>query len=224
MSEPILKATGLVKEFASGNGVIRVLDRVDLEIRKGESAAVMGPSGSGKSTLLSLLAGLDRPTEGEVFFGGASLGRMKEGELSRLWGRRIGFIFQSYHLLPALTAEENVRAPLDLAGDRDADAKAREWLAKVGLSDRAGHRPVQLSGGEQQRVALARALSPGPELLFADEPTGNLDARTGREMADLLFALALERGTTLVLVTHEESLAGRTGRIIHLREGRIVPE
>jgi putative ABC transport system ATP-binding protein len=184
--------------------------------------AVVGPSGSGKSTLLGLLAGLDLPTSGRVLVDGRDLATMPPGQLAAFRGQRMGFIFQSYRLLPTLTAEENVRVPLELAGDRDARGKAREWLARVGLERRAAHLPSRLSGGEQQRVALARAMAPQPTLLFADEPTGNLDSRTGTLMADLLFALVQETASTLVLVSHDAQLAERCGRVLELSDGRLV--
>lgn len=224
MEKTILRAVNLTREFPSGGGRIRVLDGINLRVKPGESLAVVGPSGSGKSTLLSLLAGLDSPSAGEVFLEEVSLNGMADEELSRIWGRRIGFIFQSYHLLPTLTAEENVRVPLELAGDPEAGRKSLEWLEKVGLKDRSGHLPVKLSGGEQQRVALARAMAPEPDILFADEPTGNLDSKTGKEMGDLLFSLVKEHGTTLIIVTHESSFAERAQRLVELRDGRIVRE
>ncbi len=219
---PFLKADKLAKTFENGAEKLTVLNAVDLEFQKGESAAIIGASGSGKSTLLAILAGLERPSEGQVTIFGRDMNALDESELSRLWGTKIGFIFQSYRLLPTLTALENASVPLELAKDRDARRVAGEWLEKVGLKDRMHHRPSQLSGGEQQRVALARALAADPEILFADEPTGNLDTKTGREMADLLFALVRERGATLILVTHESSLASRTGRVVELEAGRVI--
>ncbi len=222
MAEEILRAENLSKNFLSGEKSIRVLDGVSLSLNRGESLSIIGPSGSGKSTLLAILAGLDRPSGGQVFFDGMDLNALSEREISRLWGRKIGFVFQAYYLLPSMTAEENVRAPLEIAGDPLAREKAQEWLGKVGLSERMHHTPSQLSGGEQQRVALARAFVSGPEILFADEPTGNLDTRTGREMEDLIFSLVREHQTTLVLVTHEPAFAKKSARLIELQGGRIV--
>ncbi len=219
---PFLKAENLVKTFENGAEKLTVLDSINVEFREGETAAVVGASGSGKSTLLAILAGLEKPSAGRVTLFGRDLDAMGEAELSRQWGRNIGFIFQSYRLLPTLTALENAAVPLELAGEKDALRRAEEWLVKAGLKERLHHRPSQLSGGEQQRVALARALAAGPRILFADEPTGNLDTKTGGEMADLIFALVRERGTALILVTHEASLAARTGRVIELNAGRIV--
>ena len=220
----ILKAEDLTKEFDTGHHHLKVLDRVQLAVRSGDSLSIIGPSGSGKSTLLGLLAGLDTPSRGRVILSGLDLAAMDEDELTAVRSRRVGFIFQSYRLLRTLTAEENVRVPLELAGDPKAVPKARAWLDKVGLSDRLEHLPAQLSGGEQQRVALARALAPEPDVLFADEPTGNLDSKTGAEMAELIFSLVRQHGTTLVLVTHELSLARRADRILELKDGKIVRE
>jgi putative ABC transport system ATP-binding protein len=218
----VLAVERLTKRYPAGAGEITVLDDVSMSAERGESVAITGPSGSGKSTLLGLVAGLDRPSSGRVLVEGRDLGGMGASELAAFRGARMGFVFQSYRLLPTLTAEENVRVPLELAGVRDARATARDWLDRVGLGARAEHLPAKLSGGEQQRVALARALAPQPALLFADEPTGNLDSRTGSAMADLLFSLVRDRETTLVLVTHERGLAERAGRIIELRDGRVV--
>ena len=218
----ILRAEKLVKEFRSGGKIIRVLDEVSLVLGGGESLAVIGPSGSGKSTLLSLLAGLDKPTGGAVVLNGNDLNALKEDDLSKLWLREIGFVFQSYYLLPALTAEENVRVPLELAGDPAAREKALASLARVGLSGRATHLPSRLSGGEQQRVALARATANNPKIIFADEPTGNLDNKTGREMEDLLLSTVKHEGASLVLVTHEAAFAQKTDRILELKDGRAV--
>lgn len=220
---PILKVENLKKEFENGSEILIVLDNINFEIEKGDSVSITGPSGSGKSTLMGILAGLEAPTEGRVTLLNQNLADLKERELARLWGSRVGFIFQSYRLLPSLTAIENVRVPLELSGiSNDAEPKAREWLEKVGLADRIHHLPSQLSGGEQQRVALARALATGPDILFADEPTGNLDSKTGRQMADLLFSLVEGQKTTLLLITHEVSLAARTRRTIALEGGKIL--
>jgi putative ABC transport system ATP-binding protein len=218
----VLETENLSKRFPSGQGYITVLDGITLQIEKGESVAITGPSGSGKSTLLGLLAGLDSPSEGRIIIEGNDLGQMTEEEITAFRGKRMGFMFQSYRLLPTLTAEENVRVPLELAGDSLATERAHEWLKQVGLEHRLNHFPAQLSGGEQQRVALARALAPQPALLFADEPTGNLDSTTGLEMADLIFSLVTANETTLLLVTHELSLSKRAGRIISLKDGRVA--
>ncbi|MEO8160471.1 MAG: ABC transporter ATP-binding protein, partial [Arenimonas sp.] len=202
-----LVASGLGKRVRLPDHELTILDDVSFHIAPGEAVAVVGASGSGKSTLLSLLAGLDQPTSGSVRLGEANLSALDEDGRARLRGERVGFVFQSFQLLPALTALENVMLPLELRGDRDAATPARAILARVGLADRLEHYPRQLSGGEQQRVALARAFVTGPALLFADEPTGNLDTETGRAIIDLLFELNAQRGTTLVLVTHDEQLA-----------------
>ena len=200
----------------------RTLDIVrgmTLQVRAGESVGIVGPSGSGKTSLLMLLAGLERPTRGTVAIDGTDLGGLSEDERARFRGRHIGIVFQSFHLIPTMTALENVAIPLELAGRRDGLARARASLGQVGLSNRAGHRPGQLSGGEQQRVALARAFAPGPRLLLADEPTGNLDARTGEKIAELMFGLQRDHGTTLLLITHDASLAGRCGRRLAVSDG-----
>ena len=218
----ILSAHGLGRDYPTPHGDITVLDGVDLDLAAGETLAIVGPSGSGKSTLLGLLAGLDRPSRGSVTIEGRDLASFGDAEASAFRGRRMGFVFQSHRLLPALTAQENVQAPLDLAGAAEAASRARAWLAKVGLEGRHDHRPRQLSGGEQQRVAVARALVHEPAILFADEPTGSLDRRTGAAVADLLFALAANHRTTLVLVTHDEQLAARCGRIVRMQVGRIA--
>ncbi len=219
----ILSAHGLGRDYPTPHGDITVLDGVDLDLAAGETLAIVGPSGSGKSTLLGLLAGLDKPSRGSVTLEGRDLANMGDAEASAFRGRRMGFVFQSHRLLPALTAQENVQAPLDLANAADAAARSRAWLAKVGLEGRHDHRPRQLSGGEQQRVAVARALAHDPAIVFADEPTGSLDRRTGTILADLLFQLAASNRTTLVLVTHDEQLASRCARIVHMGDGRIVP-
>ncbi|MBI2915977.1 MAG: ABC transporter ATP-binding protein, partial [Elusimicrobia bacterium] len=212
------------KRFSNGRRSILVLDRVHLTVETGETVAIVGPSGSGKSTLLGLLSGLDSPTEGRVFLSGSDLQSFREDQMAEIWNKRMGFVFQSYYLLPTLTAEENVRIPLEIAGDPRGEEKAKFWLEKVGLGERGNHLPNQLSGGEQQRVALARAMISSPEILFADEPTGNLDTQTGKEMAHLLFSLVQEQGTTLVLVTHELSLAKQAKRIVRLEGGKIIKE
>jgi putative ABC transport system ATP-binding protein len=202
---------------------VEILKGIDLEIPRGQFAAIMGPSGSGKSTLLGLLAGLDSPTSGQVLLDGEDITQLTEDRMAVLRGQKIGFVFQSYHLIPTLTAEENVLLPMELAGrDRGGRARARELLDRVGLKDRFDHYPVQLSGGEQQRVALARAFALRPPILLADEPTGNLDSATGAVVLDLILALHREENATMVLVTHEESLAACADRRIILRDGLIA--
>ena len=204
---------------------MEILKGIDLEIPRGQVAAIMGPSGSGKSTLLGLLAGLDTPTSGQVILDGEDITNLGEDEMALLRGRKIGFVFQSYHLLPTLTAEENVLLPMELAGrENGGRARARELLDRVGLGGRFDHYPVQLSGGEQQRVALARAFALRPPILLADEPTGNLDSTTGRAVLDLILALNREQGTTMVMVTHEQTLADSADRRIVLRDGKVVSQ
>ncbi len=224
MSEPVLRAAGLTKVVMSGDAPLTILDHVSFEVEAGASVAVVGASGSGKTTLLGLLAGLDRATEGEVWLDGAALSHLSEDARAALRGRLLGFVFQSFQLLPALTALENVMLPLELAGASDAQGRAKAWLADVGLARRTTHYPKQLSGGEQQRVALARAFAGEPKLVLADEPTGNLDAATGAEVADLMFRLNREHATTLVLVTHDEEIGGRCARRLALASGRLVAD
>jgi putative ABC transport system ATP-binding protein len=214
----------LTQSYRSGDGTLVVLHDVNFGIDEGEFVAVVGPSGSGKSTLLGLLAGLDRPSAGKVILDGTDIAALSEDERARLRRDRIGFVFQSFQLIPTLTAEENVGVPLELRGDADARTSARDLLERVGLADRRDHYPAQLSGGEQQRVAIARAFVHGPRILFADEPTGNLDAATGERIVGLLMELNRERGTTLVLVTHDAELAGRARRTIRLADGRVVSD
>jgi putative ABC transport system ATP-binding protein len=220
--DTVLEAVGLGKQVSSPEGTLAILSDVSLSIGRGESVAVMGASGAGKSTLLALLAGLDEPTAGTVHLADRELTALDEDGRAAVRARHVGFVFQSFHLVPSLTAVENVMLPLELSGRRDARPAALEVLGRVGLAGRVGHYPRQLSGGEQQRVAIARAFVTRPDVLFADEPTGNLDAATGGRIMDLLFGLNAETGTTLVLVTHDRALADRCGRIIELDAGRIV--
>ncbi|MGN6548739.1 MAG: ABC transporter ATP-binding protein [Pararhizobium sp.] len=207
-----------------GASAVHVLKGIDLEVTAGEAVGIVGPSGSGKSTLLMVLAGLERLDSGEIVIAGEPLHAMSEDAVASFRGRTIGIVFQSFHLIPNMTALENVAVPLELAGVADAFPRARAELASVGLSDRGHHYPGELSGGEQQRVAIARALAPAPALLIADEPTGNLDAETGRQVADLLFAKQKEKAMTLVLVTHDTTLAARCSRQIGVRSGLIVSD
>jgi len=228
MSDPSLSGPPLVAleavhlSLASPAGAVNVLRGVDLAVAAGESVAVCGPSGSGKSTVLMVIAGLERPTAGRVRLDGHDLGPLDEDALALLRRDRVGIVFQSFHLIPTLDALENVALPLELAGAPDAVARARALLDRVGLAARAHHYPSQMSGGEQQRVALARAVVARPRLLLADEPTGNLDGPTGRSIADLMFDLNAELGTTLVLITHDEALAARCGRVVRIEDGRVV--
>jgi putative ABC transport system ATP-binding protein len=217
----ILSARGIGKTVKSGSSDLVILREIDLSVTAGDAVAVVGASGSGKSTLLAILAGLDTPTAGAVAVDGADLFSLDEDARAELRGRLVGFVFQSFQLLPSLSALENVMLPLELAGRADAEAASREILVKVGLGERLSHYPKHLSGGEQQRVALARAFSVRPKLLFADEPTGSLDAEAGESVIDLVFELNRSYGTTLVMVTHDEHLAQRCGRIVRLVAGRI---
>jgi putative ABC transport system ATP-binding protein len=219
---PALAVEGLGKRVKLPGSELTILDGVDFRIAAGERIAVVGASGSGKSTLLALMAGLDTPTSGRVLLDGAPLSSLDEDGRAKVRGEKVGFVFQSFQLLPSLTALENVMLPLELRGDADPEAPARAILERVGLGERLGHYPRQLSGGEQQRVALARAFVTRPALLFADEPTGNLDTRTGEAIIDLLFGLNAEAGTTLVLVTHDARLAERCDRALRLDGGRLV--
>ncbi len=218
----VLKAENLSKQVSSPEGALTIVDEVSLDIARGESVAIAGPSGAGKSTLLALLAGLDTPTAGRVLLEGTDLTRLDEDGRARLRAERVGFVFQSFHLIPALTALENVMLPLELAGRADARRAATETLTRVGLKDRTGHYPRQLSGGEQQRVAIARAFVTRPAVLFADEPTGNLDSATGARVGELLFELNANAHTTLVLVTHDRELAARCGRMLRMEAGRLI--
>jgi putative ABC transport system ATP-binding protein len=219
----VLAAEGLGKQVSSPEGTLAILADVSLSIRRGESVAIIGASGAGKSTLLALLAGLDEPTSGRAVLAGNDLTRLDEDGRAAVRASHVGFVFQSFHLVPSLTAIENVMLPLELARRPDAREAAREVLGRVGLAERVGHYPRQLSGGEQQRVAIARAFVRQPDVLFADEPTGNLDAATGEKIMDLLFGLNRATQTTLVLVTHDRQLAARCDRIIRLEAGRVVP-
>ncbi|NMG17070.1 ABC transporter ATP-binding protein [Aromatoleum bremense] len=222
-SVPVIEVAGLSKSvpLGDGAGTLRILQDVSFSVGAGESVAIVGASGSGKSTLLGLLAGLDVPSAGTVRIQGTDIFSLDEDARAALRGESVGFVFQSFQLLPALTALENVMLPLELAGADDAGAIARQWLGRVGLAARVRHYPKHLSGGEQQRVALARAFAPSPRLLLADEPTGNLDAATGEAIIELIFSLNREAGTTLILVTHDESLARRCGRILRMHNGAL---
>ncbi len=221
MTAPRIELLKLTRKLPSGGRELTILDEVDLTFQAGEFAAVLGPSGSGKSTLLALMAGLDRPTSGEVWIDGTPIQSMSEDELALLRRHKIGFVFQSFQLLGNLTARENVLLPIELLGQPDPVGRANELLAAVGLADRGHHYPSQLSGGEQQRVALARAFAARPPILLADEPTGNLDGATGRRILELLTELRRREGTTLVLVTHDPAVAALAERRIHLLDGRV---
>jgi putative ABC transport system ATP-binding protein len=220
----IVRAEALTKQVTTPDHELTIVRSATFAVRPGEAVAILGASGSGKSTLLGLLAGLDVPTSGRVFIGDTSLFDLDEDGRARLRGQMVGFVFQSFQLLPALTALENVMLPLELAGGADAAGRARKVLGEVGLGERLGHYPRQLSGGEQQRVAVARAFVTEPRLLFADEPTGNLDSTTGEHVIDLLFQMNRERGTTLVLVTHDPELAKRCDRRVHIAAGELTHE
>ena len=220
--DSVLKAENLSKQVSSPEGPLTIVHDVSLDIAAGESVAVVGASGAGKSTLLALLAGLDLPTTGRVLLAGTDLTQLDEDGRARLRAQRVGFVFQSFHLIPALTALENVMLPLELAGRRDARRAATDVLSRVGLKERTGHYPRQLSGGEQQRVALARGFVTQPAVLFADEPTGNLDTTTGGRVGELLFELNAHSHTTLVLVTHDRELASRCERSIEMEAGRVI--
>jgi putative ABC transport system ATP-binding protein len=218
----MLIAQQVTREYRSGDQNIAVLKDVSFTVEQGDFVAIVGPSGSGKTTLLGLLAGLDTPTRGKVILDGHDLTTMSENERARLRGEKVGFVFQTFQLIPTLTARENIAVPLELRGNDGAGERARDLLEKVGLEARGHHFPTQLSGGEQQRVALARAFANSPRILFADEPTGNLDAATGTRVFDLLATLNRESGSTIILVTHDASLAGRASRVIRLSDGRVV--
>jgi putative ABC transport system ATP-binding protein len=224
-SQPPLPAAialaGVNLSLGRGAARVHILKDIGLRIGRGEAVGLVGPSGSGKSTLLMVMAGLERPDTGSVEVAGIDLGKLDEDGLARFRGRHVGIVFQSFHLIPTMTAIENVAVPLELAGAGDAYERAQRELSEVGLADRLSHYPAQLSGGEQQRVALARALAPNPAILVADEPTGNLDESTGKQIIELLFAGHEERDTTLILVTHDPALAARCDRVLRLRSGRI---
>jgi putative ABC transport system ATP-binding protein len=220
--QPVLKAESVTKKVSSPEGTLTILAEVDLQIAAGETVAIVGASGAGKSTLLALLAGLDEPTSGRVWLNGSELTALNEDGRAAVRARHVGFVFQSFHLVPSLTAIENVMLPLELAGLPNARTAAAEVLAQVNLSPRREHYPRQLSGGEQQRVAIARAFVTRPALLFADEPTGNLDSVTGERIIELLFDLNKATQTTLVVVTHDQAIASRCGRIIRIEAGRLV--
>jgi putative ABC transport system ATP-binding protein len=225
ISPAMIRVSGLTKSIATATHRVAILKGIDFDIPRGEFAAIMGPSGSGKSTLLGLLAGLDAPTSGQIFLDGEDITGLDEDRLALLRGRKIGFVFQSYHLIPTLTAEENVLLPFELVGNGiGGSERAAELLDSVGLLDRRDHYPVQLSGGEQQRVALARAFMVRPPILLADEPTGNLDSQNGRHILDLLISLNRREGTTLVLVTHDQALAAHADRRILLSDGLVVSD
>ncbi|MFA6312220.1 MAG: ATP-binding cassette domain-containing protein [Sterolibacterium sp.] len=219
---PVIQVAALGKEVVSGDGVLTILHQIGFSVAMGEAVAIVGRSGSGKSTLLGLLAGLDLPSAGTVKLAGRDLAGLDEDGRAELRGKMLGFVFQSFQLLPSLSALENVMLPLELAGRGDARSVAEEMLARVGLAERLTHYPKHLSGGEQQRVALARAFAVKPQLLLADEPTGNLDVATGAQIIDLMFAMNSEQGTTLLLVTHDEALARRCGRVLRLVGGRLA--
>jgi len=221
-TSPLVRVRDLVLTLPSASGPVNILRGVDLDIGRGEAVGLVGPSGSGKTSLLMLLAGLEQATGGSIALDGLTVTGLDEDSLARMRRTRIGIVFQAFHLIPTMTALENVAIPLELAGRRDAMARAAEALAAVGLSHRLTHLPSRLSGGEQQRVAIARAFAPEPALLLADEPTGNLDAKTGEAVMELLFALRARLGTTLLLITHDPALAARCDRQVHLADGKVV--
>jgi putative ABC transport system ATP-binding protein len=222
MTEVILRAENVLKQVATAEQTLTILSDVSLAVNKGESLAIIGPSGAGKSTLLGLLAGLDTPSAGKIWLGQHEITSIDEEARAKVRGEMIGFVFQTFQLLDSLTALENVALPMELSGKDDALAKAKKFLAKVGLGERLTHYPKQLSGGEQQRVAIARAFACSPHILFADEPTGNLDQNTGQKVSDLLFELNQESDTTLILVTHEQRLADRCARTVTIDDGKLL--
>jgi putative ABC transport system ATP-binding protein len=220
--KPVIEVSGLGKTVDNGGEPLTILQDISFSVMPGETVAIVGASGSGKSTLLGLLAGLDTPTSGEVCLDDVSLNSLDEDQRAKLRGRLLGFVFQSFQLLPSLNALENVMLPLELAGSSKSSQAASEWLERVGLSHRLKQYPKHLSGGEQQRVALARAFAPNPQLVLADEPTGNLDATTGQQVINLMFDLNARQGTTLLLVTHDEAIAARCGRVLRIQSGRLM--
>ncbi|QCK15324.1 ABC transporter ATP-binding protein [Mangrovivirga cuniculi] len=220
----ILRVEKLKKVYKSGDHELTILHDIDFQIARGSSCAIIGPSGSGKTTLLGLCAGLDTITEGIIELDGHVINNMSEDERAELRNREVGFIFQSFNLIQSITALENVAIPLELLGDKNAIKSAKDWLDRVGLADRASHYPSQLSGGEQQRVAIARAFANNPKILFADEPTGNLDSETGKKIENLLFSMNAEQGTTLVTVTHDQTLAVQAERILEMKGGMIISD
>ncbi len=220
-NKPVVEVVGLGKSVENGGEPLIILQDISFSVTAGETVAIVGASGSGKSTLLGLLAGLDIPSSGDIRLDGVSLTALDEDARAVLRGKLLGFVFQSFQLLPSLNALENVMLPLELAGFKASTATARDWLVRVGLEHRLKHYPKHLSGGEQQRVALARAFAPSPRLVLADEPTGNLDAATGQQIIDLMFELNAKQGTTLILVTHDEAIAARCGRILRIQSGRL---
>ncbi len=224
MTAEILKLKSVDLTLTSRAGPVEILRGVSLDIAKGQAVAIVGPSGSGKTSLLMIMAGLERPTRGEVVVAGRDITQMSEDHLARLRGGEVGIVFQSFHLVPTMTALENVALPMELAGEPEAFGRARELLGDVGLGPRVDHFPAELSGGEQQRVAIARALSRRPAIILADEPTGNLDGTTGRQVIDILFRMRERTGATLVLVTHDDKLAQATERIVRMADGRIVSD
>jgi putative ABC transport system ATP-binding protein len=219
--KPVVEVVGLGKSVDNGDEPLTILQDISFSVMAGETMAIVGASGSGKSTLLGLLAGLDVPSSGEIRLDGVALAALDEDARAVQRGKLLGFVFQSFQLLPSLNALENVMLPLELAGNKASTAIARDWLGRVGLDHRLKHYPKHLSGGEQQRVALARAFAPSPRLVLADEPTGNLDAATGQQIIDLMFDLNAKQGTTLILVTHDEAIAARCGRILRIQSGRL---
>jgi putative ABC transport system ATP-binding protein len=223
MPAAMIRLAGIELKLASAAGQVNILRGLDLEVAAGETVGITGPSGSGKSTMMMIIAGLERPSAGKVEVGGQDLTALNEDQLARFRRARIGIVFQAFHLIPTMTALENVAVPLEFAGHADAFERAGAALASVGLDHRLAHYPGQLSGGEQQRVALARAFAVEPSLLLADEPTGNLDGETGRQVIELMFDLAGRHGTTLMLITHDPALAGRCRRLVRLLDGRILP-
>jgi len=223
-AQPMIALSGAELHLASAGGEVNILRGIDLNVARGERLGVVGPSGSGKSTMMMVMAGLERLTGGSITVAGEDLSQLDEDALARFRRARVGIVFQAFHLIPTMNALENVAVPLEFAGAADAFERARASLETVGLGHRLDHYPSQLSGGEQQRVALARAFAPGPDLLLADEPTGNLDGDTGATIIETLFDLSRDRSTTLVLITHDPAIAARCDRVVHIRDGRIAPD